>query len=123
VRGVSRVRSARRERMRMCVEASVSSPFGIRPSAFLDTWCILKGSELRIWGVGVEARVRSPFGTKIGNKYFTEMCSGFEAGSYLRLIDFVYHSTLGLTETKKEKKKKVEGFGTPWRAGLICPKP
>jgi len=24
------------------------------------------------------------------------MCSGSEAGSYLRLIDFVYHSTLGL---------------------------
>jgi len=23
------------------------------------------------------------------------MCSGSEAGSYLRLIDFVYHSTLG----------------------------
>ena len=30
------------------------------------------------------------------NNYFTEMCSGSEAGSYLRLIDFVYHSTLGL---------------------------
>ena len=30
------------------------------------------------------------------NNYFTEMCSGPEAGSYLRLIDFVYHSTLGL---------------------------
>ena len=26
----------------------------------------------------------------------TEMCSGSEAGSYLRLIDFLYHSTLGL---------------------------
>jgi len=25
------------------------------------------------------------------NNYFTEMCSGSEAGSYLRLIDFVYH--------------------------------
>ena len=23
------------------------------------------------------------------------MCSGFEAGSYLRLIDFVHHSALG----------------------------
>jgi len=29
------------------------------------------------------------------NNYFTEMCSGFEAGSYLRLIDFVHHSTVG----------------------------
>ena len=28
--------------------------------------------------------------------YFTKMCSGSEAGSYLRLIDFVYHSTLGV---------------------------
>jgi len=29
------------------------------------------------------------------------MCSGSEAGSYLRLIDFVYHSTLGLGVIKK----------------------
>ena len=27
------------------------------------------------------------------NNYFTEMCSGSEAGSYLRLIDLVYHSS------------------------------
>ena len=32
----------------------------------------------------------------------TEMCSGSEAGSYLRLIDFVYHSTLGLRVIKKK---------------------
>jgi len=30
------------------------------------------------------------------------MCSGFEAGSYLKLIDCVYHSTLGLREIKKK---------------------
>jgi len=36
------------------------------------------------------------------------MCSGSEAGSYLRLIDFWYHSTLGLRVIKK-KKKKGEG--------------
>jgi len=35
------------------------------------------------------------------------MCSGSEAGSYLRLTDFVYHSTLGL---RVIKKKKVEGL-------------
>ena len=35
--------------------------------------------------------------------YFTEICSGSEAGSYLRLIDFVYHSTLGLRVIKKKK--------------------
>jgi len=38
------------------------------------------------------------------NNYFAEMCSGSEAGSYLRLIDFVYHSTLGLRVIKKKKK-------------------
>ena len=41
---------------------------------------------------------------------FTEICSGSEAGSYLRLIDFVYHSTLGLTVMKK-KKFAVVGLG------------
>jgi len=35
------------------------------------------------------------------------MCSGSEAGSYLRLLDFVYHSTIGLRVKKKDK----EGFG------------
>ena len=32
------------------------------------------------------------------------MCSGSEAGSYLRLIYFVYHSTLGLRVIKKKNK-------------------
>ena len=31
------------------------------------------------------------------------MCSGSEAGSYLRLVDFVYHSILGLRVIKKKK--------------------
>jgi len=35
------------------------------------------------------------------NNYFTEMCSGSETGSYLRLVYFVYHSTLGLRVIKK----------------------
>jgi len=42
-------------------------------------------------------------GIPFGNNYFTEMCSGYEAGSYLRLTDFVYHSTLGLRVIKKKK--------------------
>ena len=33
------------------------------------------------------------------------MCSGSEAGSYLKLIDFVYHSTLGLEVIKKEEEE------------------
>ena len=40
----------------------------------------------------------------MGGYPFTEMCSGSEAGSYLRLVDFVYHSTLGLRVKKKGKK-------------------
>ena len=42
---------------------------------------------------------------QVENNYFTETCSGSEAGSYVRLIDFVYHSTLGLRVIKKKKKK------------------
>ena len=41
------------------------------------------------------------------NNSFTEMCSGPEAGSHLRRIDFVYHSTLGLRVKKKKKKDTV----------------
>ena len=39
------------------------------------------------------------------------MCSGSEAGLYLRLIDLMYHSTLGLRVKEEEKKKKGGGFG------------
>ena len=35
----------------------------------------------------------------------TEMCSGSETGSYLRLIDLLYHSTLGVrVEGKKTRR-------------------
>ena len=37
--------------------------------------------------------------------YLTDMCSGSEAGSYSRLIDFMYLSTLSLGVMKKKKKK------------------
>jgi len=53
-----------------------------------------------IWGSGL----------RIENNYFTEMCSGSEAGSYLRLIDFVYHSTLGLRVIKKKKGLRAHDF-------------
>ena len=52
-----------------------------------------------------------PMVPRFENKYFTEMCSGSEAGSYLRLIDFVYHSTLGLRVIKKKKKSGAHGGG------------
>ena len=35
------------------------------------------------------------------------MCSGSEAGSYVRLIDFVYHSTLGLRVIKRKRRRYV----------------
>jgi len=43
------------------------------------------------------------------NNYFTEMCSGSEAGSYVRLVDFVYHSTLGLRVIKKRRRRCTSG--------------
>ena len=41
-------------------------------------------------------------GSQFRNTSFREMCSGSKAGSYLRLIDFVHHSTLGLSAIKKK---------------------
>ena len=35
------------------------------------------------------------------------MCSGSKAGSNLRRIDFVYHSTLGLRVIKREKMQPL----------------
>jgi len=49
-------------------------------------------------------RYNSPLVVAGGNNYFTEMCSGSEAGSYFRLIDFLYHSILGLRVIKKKKE-------------------
>jgi len=37
-----------------------------------------------------------------GGVYFTEMCGGSEDGSHFRLIDLVYHSTLGSRVIKKK---------------------
>ena len=52
--------------------------------------------------------------------YFTLMCSGSEAGSYLRLIDFVYHSTLGLRvikERRRAERSRVSKSSFGWRQG------
>ena len=53
----------------------------------------------RDWGSKCTDRYNSQF----ENNYFTEMCSGSEAGSYLRPIDFLYHSTLGLRAITEKK--------------------
>ena len=44
------------------------------------------------------------------------MCSGSEAGSYLRLIDYVDHSTLNLRVIKKEKKSRPL---VSWHTGKV----
>ena len=41
------------------------------------------------------------------HNYFTEMCSGSEAGSYVRLIDFVHHSTLVLREIQRREEENA----------------
>ena len=42
---------------------------------------------------------------------FSRMCSGSEAGSYLRLMDFVYHSTLCLRAIKRRADLYSDGHG------------
>ena len=44
--------------------------------------------------------------SRFENKFFTEMCSGSEAGSHFRLVDFVYHSTPGLKVIKRKREGK-----------------
>jgi len=47
------------------------------------------------------------------------MCSGSDAGSYVRLIDFVYHSTLGLRVIKKKKPQGQSTFGDAFQASGV----
>ena len=54
-------------------------------------------------------------GSQFENNYFTELCSGSEAGSYSRRIDVVYHSTLGLRVIKNKKSLKCN-FDSPFGA-------
>jgi len=57
----------------------------------------------------VVLRAGSVHSFQFENNYFAEMCSGSKAGSYLRLINFVYHSTLGLRVIKKKNMKDLGG--------------
>ena len=41
------------------------------------------------------------------SNYSTEICSGSEAGSCVRLMYFVYHSTLGLRVIKREAQESI----------------
>ena len=62
-------------------------------------------------------RARRPAMEGLKGVQFTQrgagMCSGSEAGSYLRLIDFVYHSTLGLRVIQKKKVGEEHNLCAP----------
>ena len=69
-------------------------------------------------GVHHPRRRRGPCdGVQFKNNHFTELCSGSEAGSYLRLIDLAYHSTLGLRVMKKKKDATDPVAGSTMVAG------
>jgi len=53
-----------------------------------------------------------------GQHQSEEMCSGSEACSYLRFIDVVYHSTLGVRVIKKKKKSSEDPARTQRDAPL-----
>ena len=53
--------------------------------------------------------VSDRYSFQLKNNYLTEMCSDSEEGSYLMLICFLYHATLGLRTIKKKKKKQSRG--------------
>ena len=72
----------------------------------------------------------SPMSASAGRRFRDagfEMCSGSEAVSYSRLINFVYHSTLGLRVIQKKSRRspgesdfgfRVSGFGIQTRRGF-----
>ena len=49
------------------------------------------------------------YSSQFENNSFTEMCSGSKAGLYLRRIDFVYHSTLGVRLIQKKRFYRSRG--------------
>ena len=85
---------------------SLTSTFLVNPEPSLA------GGSLRPHGL------RSALGEKVVHvsaagafrkrSYFTEMCSGSEAGSYLRPIEFLYAPTLGVINSRRESNKEEE---------------
>ena len=61
---------------------------------------------LGLW-VGVWGLMFWVWDSQFEYNYFTALCNGSEAGSYLRLVDFVYHSILGLRVRKKKSGKSA----------------
>jgi len=58
-------------------------------------------SLAKVQGYLAHKEQRPPLGPPNVWPHFTEKCSSSEAGSHLRLIGFLYHSTLGLRARKR----------------------
>jgi hypothetical protein len=74
-----------------------------------------------VWGTVPAGRVGIDAGFQCKKKYFTEMTSGSEAGSCLRLIYVLFHSTLGVKVIQKKEKhqcRPVLGFRNDMVASL-----
>jgi len=71
------------------VRVPEASPVALLRVQWLTFWCL---EDLKFGlGTGVGVHVSGLEGggcSQFENNYFTEMCSGSEAGSYVRLIDF-----------------------------------
>ena len=94
-----------------CQDGNLSAAWGYTTAVHFG--CPCSSHAAHTWGLG--------FGFGFENNYFTEICSGSEAGSYLRLIDFVYHSTLGLRVIKKKKTPPPCTWGARARHTLSTP--
>ena len=76
------------------------------------------GGKYHLLGLGHEHAAVEPFGSQFKNNHFTEMYSGSEAGSYLRLIDscITQLKAQGPSRTcneDKEEEEEEEAFCTP----------
>ena len=81
------------------------------------TWCLVMCIASRKLSFAFTSPSSCTYGQ--GFRVQGKKCSGSEAGSYLRLIDLVYHSTLGLRVIKKKKKVpgvEIRGEGM-WSCG------
>ena len=83
--GKCRSEEPRRARTHHC-SVSVPQLRGLSQQMYQTHQCIVRKTQLFLFGVD--------------HNYCIEMCSGSEGGSYLRRIDFVYLSSLGLRVMK-----------------------
>jgi len=99
----------------ICVDLGYWAISGlIHPKHKCSGWDLLLGVEGHVDVGQVELAAShwpehpaNRYSSQFENNHLTEMCSSSEAGSYSRLIDFVYHSTLGLRAIKKKKKNTL----------------